>query len=179
MMADKSTIAIRKIGITSAGTQAVVDAANAQLLQGGGVCGVIFKAAGAHRLQKECDRIGHCPTGSAVITSGYDLCDYIIHAVGPIYQGGRNNEAKDLYSCYEKALDLAKENNINSIAFPLISSGIYGYPKQEAFAIALKSCDDWIRKNDDYQIKIIFAIIDDGLIELGEKTARELGIKTV
>ena len=114
-----------------------------------------------------------------MITSGYDLCDYIIHAVGPIYQGGRNNEAKDLYSCYEKALDLAKENNINSIAFPLISSGIYGYPKQEAFAIALKSCDDWIRKNDDYQIKIIFAIIDDGLIELGEKTARELGIKTV
>ena len=179
MMADKSMIAIRKIGITSAGTQAVVNAANAQLLQGGGVCGVIFKAAGAHRLQKECDRIGHCPTGSAVITSGYDLCDYIIHAVGPIYQGGRNNEAKDLYSCYEKALDLAKENNINSIAFPLISSGIYGYPKQEAFAIALKSCDDWIRKNDDYQIKIIFAIIDDELIELGEKTARELGIKTV
>ena len=179
MMADKSTIAIRKIGITSVGTQAVVNAANAQLLQGGGVCGVIFKAAGAHRLQKECDRIRHCPTGSAVITSGYDLCDYIIHAVGPIYQGGRNNEAKDLYSCYEKALDLAKENNINSIAFPLISSGIYGYPKQEAFAIALKSCDDWIRKNDDYQIKIIFAIIDDGLIELGEKTARELGIKTV
>ena len=176
-MDNRSLIEIRKAGITKTGAQCVVNAANTHLQEGGGVCGVIFEDAGVYRLQKECDRIGYCPTGKAVITSGYDLCEYIIHAVGPIYEGGRNNEAKLLYDCYRNSLDLAKEKKISSIAFPLISSGIYGYPKKEAFEVALKSCDDWISANSDYSIRIIFAIIDDQLLELGRKTAEELNIE--
>ena len=174
-----SVIELRKIGITDTDAQAIVNAANAHLQAGGGVCGAIFRSAGYKDLQEECDRIGYCETGSAVITSGYDLCDYIIHAVGPIYNGGKSHEAEQLYSCYTKSLDLAKENSIKSIAFPLISSGIYGYPKDGAWRKALQACDDWIRKNQDYQIDIIFTIIDDQDLKLGKKIAEELNIKVI
>ena len=171
-----SRIEIKKIGITDTGTEAVVNAANSSLQEGSGVCGAIFAMAGSSKLQNECDRIGHCNTGSAVLTSGYNLCDYIIHAVGPIYKDGKSNEPEQLHSCYIKSLDLAKETGVKSIAFPLISSGIYGYPKTEAWKIALKACDEWIRKNRDYAIEIIFAIIDDQILKLGKKTAEELKI---
>ena len=175
-MGNRSTIEIRKVGITSTGAQCVVNAANSALKEGGGVCGVIFLAAGADKLQEACDAIGHCETGKAVITPGFKLCDYIIHAVGPMYAGGKHNEAEQLYGCYINSLDLAKENGIRSIAFPLISSGIFGYPKEGAWRQALTACRDWVSNNDDYGIEIEFAIIDNDLIELGCKIADELGV---
>ena len=171
-----STIEIRKAGITKTGAECVVNAANTYLQQGGGVCGVIFNAAGADRLQKACDKIGGCKTGKAVITPGFDLCKYIIHAVGPVYQDGKHHEPQDLYNCYRTSLDIARENEVASIAFPLISAGIFGYPKEEAWRKALQACDDWIINNNDYQIEIIFAIIDDEILELGNKIAQDLGI---
>ena len=171
-----SVIELKNVSITRTGAQAVVNAANSSLRQGSGVCGAIFAAAGPERLQKECDEIGHCETGKAVITSGYDLSDYIIHAVGPIYQEGNTGQADQLYSCYMNSLKIARENSIRSIAFPLISAGIYGYPKDEAWKIALKACDDWIEKNQDYEIRIIFAIIDEKILELGKRIAEQTGI---
>ncbi len=172
-----SKIEIRRVSITDTGAQAIVNAANSSLQEGSGVCGAIFAKAGASRLQEECDSIGHCDTGKAVLTSGYNLCEYIIHAVGPIYKDGRSNEAKLLYDCYINSLNIAKEKGIKSIAFPLISSGIYGYPKKEAFKKALEACDDWISKNHDHKVKIIFAILDDKTVSLGRKIAEELDIR--
>ncbi len=174
-----STIEIRKVGITKTGAECVVNAANSSLQEGGGVCGVIFEDAGAYRLQKACDRIGGCRTGSAVITPGFDLCEYIIHAVGPVYKDGKHHEPQDLYSCYKTSLDIARGNGIKSIAFPLISAGIFGYPKDQAWKKALQACNDWIKDNSDYEIEIIFAIIDDKILELGRRTAEELGVDIV
>ena len=151
-------IEIRQTGITNTEAQAVVNAANTRLMQGGGVCGVIFHAAGAEKLQNACNAIGGCPTGSAVITPGFDLCPYIIHAVGPIYQDGKHNEEELLYSCYTSALDLALEHSITSIAFPLISAGIYGYPLEKAWKTALKACREWMDNHPDCDIRIIFTI---------------------
>lgn len=143
---------------------AIVNAANEDLMMGGGVCGAIFRAAGIEKLSKACNEIGHCDTGSAVITKGYDLSDYIIHTVGPIYNGGSHNEAELLYNCYKNSLNLFKENNLKSICFPLISAGIYGYPVKEAWSIAKKSCVDWLSNNEDKEI--IFAVIDSKLYEM-------------
>ena len=172
-----NTLEIRKVSITESGCEAVVNAANEQLLKGGGVCGYIFSAAGSEKLQQACERIGFCQTGDAVITEGFDLCPYIIHAVGPIYIGGRQGEEGMLYECYRRSLTLARQYGIASIAFPLISTGIYGYPKKEAWEVALRSCDDWMKKNPDADLKIVFAVIDDQILELGKQTAERMGIK--
>ena len=102
-----SAIEIRKISITALKADAIVNAANEGLRAGGGVCGAIFKAAGYARLQDACDKIGHCHTGSAVITPGYKLAKYIIHAVGPVYIDGKHNEGRLLYGAYKSALELA------------------------------------------------------------------------
>jgi len=135
--------------ITCMTTDAVVNAANNGLLPGGGVCGAIFSAAGYNELRAECERIGFCATGSAVITKGYALkAKYIIHAVGPIYRDGNEREAEELYSCYTSSLKLAKEYSLSSIAFPLISSGIYGYPKREALKIATNAIVDFLSENE-------------------------------
>ena len=168
-----SSIKIRKSSITDTGAEAVVNAANEYLKAGSGVCGAIFSAAGYSQLQEECDLTGHCDTGRAVMTSGFDLCDYVIHAVGPIYKDGKSNEAELLFSCYISSLNLAKGKGLRSIAFPLISSGIYGYPKKEAFRIALRACDEWINNNPVYRIEIIFAIPDDQIIDLAYEETPE------
>ena len=119
--------------ITKMSVDAVVNAANCRLQQGGGVCGAIFAAAGAKELQADCNQIGYCATGNAVLTGGYALpAKHIIHTVGPVWQGGRNNETELLASCYTNSLDLALEHEFDSVAFPLISSGIFGYPKDKA-----------------------------------------------
>ena len=124
-------ITIVKSDITKLDTDAVVNAANSRLQAGGGVCGAIFKAAGYHRLQDACNKIGHCDTGSAVITPGFELkAKYIIHAVGPRWLDGNHEEDRQLYKAYTKALELAVENKCSSIAFPLISAGIFGFPTQ-------------------------------------------------
>ena len=124
----KSSIKVKQVNIIDLDVDAVVNAANNMLLEGGGVCGAIFREAGSVELAKACSEIGGCETGNAVITPGFNLsAKYIIHAVGPVWQGGNNNEAKLLCSAYMNSLNLAKENDCSSIAFPLISSGIYGY----------------------------------------------------
>jgi O-acetyl-ADP-ribose deacetylase (regulator of RNase III) len=136
---------------------AVVNAANESLHMGGGVCGAIFAAAGAEALQKECDSIGGCKTGGAVITNGYNLpAKYIIHAVGPIWRGGSHGEAEHLAACYENSLRLAKEHSMASIAFPLISSGIFGYPKDEALRIATSSIGEFLLGNDMMAYLVMF-----------------------
>lgn len=135
--------------ITKMKTEAIVNAANMELKMGGGVCGAIFNAAGAEELKKECNTIGKCNVGQAVITAGYGLdAKYIIHAVGPIWKGGDQGEDKLLHSAYMSSLNLALENNIKSISFPLISSGIYGYPKDKALRIAISAIGEFLLKHD-------------------------------
>ena len=133
------TLRIRKQSITKMNVDCIVNAANSQLRHGGGVCGAIFAEAGARELQTACDAIGYCPTGDAVITPGFRLkAKNIVHAVGPIWQGGNQNEEALLYSCYQNAIKVAADNGCHSMAFPLISSGIYGYPVKEAWRVAIK-----------------------------------------
>ena len=123
--------------ITGLDVDAIVNAANPELLPGGGVCGAIHDAAGPG-LAAECAQIpGGCPTGEARITHGYDLkAPYVIHAVGPIWSGGVAGEPDLLAQCYRRALGLCVGNNLTSIAFPAISTGIYGYPPEDAAAVA-------------------------------------------
>lgn len=172
---EKGCIEIRKTGITKLETDAIVNAANNALLEGGGVCGAIFKEAGAVDLARACNRLGGCKTGNAVITPGFKLsAKYIIHAVGPIWNGGNQNEPKLLYSAYKQALLIAKKNGCHSIGFPLISAGIFGYPKEKAWRKALQACLDFLNDNSDYEMKIVFAVLDDMVLHLGEKVLEEL-----
>lgn len=135
--------------ITKMKTEAIVNAANTKLLSGGGVCGAIFEAAGETTLQKECNEIVNCEVGQAVITKGYKLnAKYIIHAVGPIWRDGNYNEAKYLKSAYRNSLQIAKDKKLKSISFPLISSGTYGYPKEEALSIAVSTIKEFLDTND-------------------------------
>jgi len=124
--------------ITTEQVDAVVNAANRRLLGGGGVDGAIHRAAGAERLQAACRAIGECAPGRAVVTEGFDLsARFIIHTVGPYWNGGDAGEAETLASCYRNALSLADEIGARSIAFPAISTGIYGYPPGQAAAVAV------------------------------------------
>jgi O-acetyl-ADP-ribose deacetylase (regulator of RNase III) len=135
--------------ITKTSVDVIVNAANTALKMGGGVCGAIFSAAGSQKLQDECNNIGKCNVGEAVITSGYSLpAKYIIHTVGPIWNGGKSNEANLLHNCYTNSLILAWQNKCKSIAFPLISSGIYGYPKDKAIQIAISSISAFLINHD-------------------------------
>ena len=164
-----SSIDIRLIGITDLDTDCIVNAANSGLAMGSGVCGAIFRAAGASEMQAACNKIGGCPTGGAVITPGFRLkAKHVIHAVGPVWSGGSKNEAKNLYNCYRESLDRAKENDAHSIGFPLISAGIFGYPKKEAWQVAVKACRDWISDNPDHEMDIVFAVLDPKIMELGK-----------
>jgi len=135
--------------ITKMDVDVIVNAANIDLRAGGGVCGAIFAAAGAGKLQKACDRLAPVNTGDAVITKGFSLpAKYVIHAVGPVYKDGKSSEESQLRACYENALNLAKKFGCKSIAFPLISSGVYGYPKDEALAVATGTIGKWLMKAD-------------------------------
>lgn len=171
-----STIEIKKIGITKLDTDAIVNAANEGLRAGGGVCGAIFAEAGHQRLQEACDKVGHCKTGSAVITPAFDLpAKYVIHAVGPIWRGGDQGEAKLLYSAYYQALELAVINGCESIAFPLISSGIFGYPVEQAWEVAFRACRDFLKQNYEISIRIIFAVLKDEMVEMGNRILEKVG----
>jgi O-acetyl-ADP-ribose deacetylase (regulator of RNase III) len=128
---------------------AIVNAANTYLRAGGGVCGAIFKTAGAKNLQAACKKLAPIKTSKAVITPGFELlAKHIIHAAGPIYRGGGNGEEKLLRDTYTNALKCAIENGCKSVAFPLISSGIYGYPKEEALDIATSAIQEFIENHD-------------------------------
>ena len=153
--------------ITKMKTDAIVNAANTKLQQGGGVCGAIFSAAGAQELQDECDRLRPCSVGQAVITSGHKLpAKYIIHAVGPIWQGGDHKEADLLSRAYTSSLNLALKHNIKSIAFPLISSGIYGYPKDQALQIAISTIQNFLKQ---HEMDISLVVYEKEAVLLSEK----------
>ena len=171
----KTQIEIIQADITTLEVDAIVNAANNSLLGGGGVDGAIHQAAGSELLE-ECRLLNGCSTGQAKITKGYKLpAKYIIHTVGPIWQGRGENEAELLASCYFSSLQLATDNKIKSIAFSAISCGVYGYPLEEACHIALESALKFINSNDDLE-KIIFVSFNDRVYHIYLEAARELGI---
>jgi O-acetyl-ADP-ribose deacetylase (regulator of RNase III) len=132
-------IDIRQADITCLDVDAIVNAANNRLADGAGVCGAIHSAAGPGLLA-ECRTLGGCETGDAKITAGYDLpARHVIHAVGPVWRGGDQQEAELLASCYRKSIQLAEQHGLASIAFPAISCGIFGYPLEQAAAVAIEA----------------------------------------
>ncbi len=129
----------RRGDITKLRVDAIVNAANNALARGGGVCGAIFAAAG-RQLDAACAAIGECATGDAVVTDGFDLpARWIVHTVGPVWHGGDQGEAELLASCYRRSVEVAREVGARTIAFPAISTGIYGYPRREAAEIAVRT----------------------------------------
>ncbi|RLD40130.1 MAG: O-acetyl-ADP-ribose deacetylase [Bacteroidetes bacterium] len=153
-------IILTKEDITKLAVDAIVNAANQTLLGGGGVDGAIHRAAGPELLE-ECKTLNGCPTGNAKITKGYLLpAKFVIHTVGPVWRGGNNKEAALLENCYKKSLLLAQTNNCKTIAFPNISTGIYGYPKREAAEIAVRTVQEFLKSNKLPE-KVYFVCFDE------------------
>jgi O-acetyl-ADP-ribose deacetylase len=149
---NKGTLSLEQGDITREETEAIVNAANSRLAGGAGVDGAIHHAGGPS-IMEECRKIGGCPTGQAVITSGGALkAKYVIHTVGPVYRGGTAGEAELLRSAYRESLKLASARKLKSIAFPAISTGVYSYPLAEAAHIALKTAVDYLREHEDIDL---------------------------
>ena len=145
--------------ITTQNVDTIVNAANSSLLGGGGVDGAIHRAAGRELLE-ECRKLGGCPTGSAKITRGYKLkARHVIHAVGPVYEDGKRGEPDLLASAYRTCLELASKNNCASVAFPAISTGVYGYPMQDAARIAFRTIIDYLKQHAE--IKLVRYVLYD------------------
>ena len=155
-----------KLGdITKLDCDAIVNAAKKSLLGGGGVDGAIHRAAGPELLA-ECRTLNGCETGQAKITKGYNLkAKYVIHTVGPIYSNDPSDPIK-LADCYRNSLNLAKEYGLESIAFPSISTGVYGYPLKEATEVVVKTVSKWFEDNQDYNIKVIFMCFSENAYNL-------------
>ena len=147
-----ATLSIVEGDITKEETEAIVNAANSGLRGGGGVDGAIHRAGGPSILE-ECRKIGHCPTGQAVVTSGGNLpAKYVIHTVGPVWSGGNRNEAGLLKSAYLESLKIASKKGLKSVSFPAISTGAYGYPLNEAARIALKTAIDYLKEHQEIEL---------------------------
>ena len=169
----KNRIAVYQGNITKMGVDAIVNAANTSLLGGGGVDGAIHAAAGPGLLE-ECRELGGCPVGQAKITSGYDLpAPYVIHTVGPIWRGGDKGEPRKLAQCYYNSLKIATEYQLATIAFPAISTGVYGYPKDQAAAIAVKTVAAYLEE-DKMILKVYFVAFDKETEQLYQKELSRL-----
>lgn len=169
----KDRIEIVKDDITKLQVDAIVNAANTSLLGGGGVDGAIHRAAGPMLLE-ECKGLKGCETGEAKITKGYNLpAKHVIHTVGPIWRGGNNNEDELLKKAYGNSLKVAKENNLKTIAFPGISTGVYAFPLDRAADIAINTVVDFLKKDDTIK-KVIFVQFSDSAYKLYEDKLRGL-----
>ncbi|NMA07409.1 MAG: macro domain-containing protein, partial [Ruminococcaceae bacterium] len=164
---------IKKNDITKMKVDAIVNAANTELVMGGGVCGAIHRAAGIKELKQACEQLAPIKTGEAVITPGFNLpAKYIIHTAGPIYNSSEKEKCRKLLkNSYENSLKLAFENSCESIAFPLISSGIYGYPKDEALAIATNAITGFLEKHD---MDVVLVIFDGKSFEISKELKKKI-----
>lgn len=161
-------IEIKQVDITSLKIDAIVNAANNSLLGGGGVDGAIHRAAGPGLLD-ECRQLNGCKTGNAKITKAYNLPSrFVIHTVGPIWNGGSSNEEALLASAYRNSLSLAFQHKLKTIAFPNISTGVYGFPKEKAAKIAIHEAKVFLQENTEFK-KIIFAIFDEDNLRIYNK----------
>ena len=159
--------------ITKLKVDAIVNAANTSLLGGGGVDGAIHRAAGKE-LVMECRSLGGCKVGDAKLTKGYNLpARFIIHTVGPVWQGGNNGEPELLANCYRKCIQIAVNKELESLAFPCISTGIYGYPKEKAAEIAVKTCSEELGKNK-FILKVIFCCFGKDNYEIYQRVLGEI-----
>lgn len=164
----QKSISLELGDITKLKVDAIVNAANKSLLGGGGVDGAIHRAAG-RQLLEECRTLHGCETGQAKITKGYNLpAKHVIHTVGPIYSGSATDPVK-LADCYRNSLDLALEHDVHSIAFPAISTGVYGYPKADACRIAVETVCRWLEDHGDYDMEVIFSCFDRATADLYEQ----------
>lgn len=158
--------------ITTLKVDAIVNAANRSLLGGGGVDGAIHKAAGL-RLDRACKKLGGCNIGEAKITKGYDLpAKHIIHTVGPVWQGGGNNEENLLKQCYLSSLQLAVLHGIKTLAFPAISCGVYRFPSERATLIAVNTVMGFLKRNNEIE-KVFFVLIDEPIYNIYKDTVDE------
>ena len=157
-------VVICKGDITKLDVDCIVNAANKSLLGGGGVDGAIHRAAGPELLE-ECRGLHGCETGEAKLTKGYRLkARYVIHTVGPVYRG-KPQDPVLLKNCYVNSLNLARKNEIHSVAFPAISTGVYGYPYREAAELAYGAVTEWLSEHEGYEMKVIFCCFDDRTFE--------------
>ncbi len=164
---------ICKGDITKLEVDAIVNAANESLLGGGGVDGAIHRAAGPQLLE-ETRTLGGCPTGEARITRGYRLpAKWVIHAVGPVWRGGEANEEALLASAYRHALTLAAEHGVRSIAFPAISNGVYGFPKERAARIAVDTVRAFVESHPHAFDRVIFCCFDEACVRAHERALRQ------
>ncbi|MHA6248861.1 O-acetyl-ADP-ribose deacetylase [Pontibacter sp. CAU 1760] len=172
----KAIIEVQQGDITKLEVDAVVNAANSSLLGGGGVDGAIHRAGGPAILE-ECKEIrarqGGCPTGEAVITTAGNMpARYVIHTVGPVWAGGKQGEPELLANCYQNSLRIASEKNLTSIAFPNISTGVYGYPKAKAAQVAVQAVQDYLQQHETSLQQIIFVCFDDENLKLYQQALR-------
>ena len=163
---NQTNITLVQGDITQQRVSAIINAANSRLAGGGGVDGAIHRAGGP-AIMAECDKIrreqGGCPTGQAVITTGGDLyADHVIHTVGPIWEGGMSGEPELLASCYRQSLKLAVENELKTIAFPSISTGVYGYPMGKSAIVAIETVTLFLEENEEFkEVRFVLFSVDD------------------